>query len=95
MTKNATKPSPDAEVLAEAITVGTSCVSDSLDGIAREAENHAGALRGIFVTPNECDRNGEPAGPTDGLYFVGRGLFAIAKAIGDLAEAVREQGGVA
>lgn len=40
--------------------------------------------RGL-VSPNEMDRNGESANLVDGL-------FAIARAISDLAEAVREVG---
>jgi len=41
------------------------------------------ALESAFVSPNEPDRNLEPSNMVDGLY-------AIARAIRDLAAAVRE-----
>jgi hypothetical protein len=40
------------------------------------------AIARVFISPNEADSNGEPANVVDGL-------FAIARAIGDLADAVR------
>ncbi len=43
----------------------------------------ARAIWGTLQSPNECDRNGEAANIVDGL-------FAIARAIYDLADAVRE-----
>lgn len=43
-----------------------------------------------FVSENVCDGNFEPANMVDVLDDVARGLFAIAKAIGGLAEAVRD-----
>jgi hypothetical protein len=41
------------------------------------------AIGRAFITPNESDSNGEPANMVDGL-------FAIARAIGDLAAAIRD-----
>lgn len=40
------------------------------------------AIAAALISPNEADSNGEPANVVDGL-------FAIARAIGDLAMAVR------
>ena len=48
----------------------------------------AAALRDVFVSPNEADRNLEPANAVDGL-------FAIARAIHRLAETVDRPGGTA
>jgi len=45
--------------------------------------NTAEAIRETLISPNEWDQNSEPANVVDGL-------FAIARAIRDLAEAVRE-----
>jgi hypothetical protein len=41
------------------------------------------ALRGTLISPNESDANGEPANVVDGL-------FAIARAIEGLAQAIRD-----
>lgn len=41
------------------------------------------ALTSLFESPNECDSNLEPANVVDGL-------FAIARSIGKLADAVQE-----
>lgn len=43
------------------------------------------AIREVFVSPNESDRNMEPANVVDGL-------FAIARALRDVAEAIRYTG---
>lgn len=44
-----------------------------------------GVFGNQFTSPNETDRNGEPANIVDAL-------FAIARALADLADAVREHG---
>ena len=41
------------------------------------------AIRGALISPNEADSNFEPANVVDGL-------FAIARAVGDLADAIRQ-----
>lgn len=55
------------------------------DKEARVADNEttAKALREVFISPNEMDRNMEPANVVDGL-------FAIARALHDVASAIRE-----
>ena len=47
-------------------------------------------LSNCFTSPNVSDSNFEAANMVDVLDDVARGLFAIAKAIGGLAEAVRD-----
>jgi hypothetical protein len=47
----------------------------------RQKDDLADALTSTLQSVNECDRNGEPANVVDGL-------FAIARAIHRLAEAV-------
>ncbi len=44
----------------------------------------AEAIRYTLVSPNECDSNLEPANVVDGL-------FAIARALQDVASAIRER----
>ena len=44
------------------------------------------ALRDTLISPNECDRNLEPANAVDALYYIGRGLFAIAKEMEKIQE---------
>ena len=46
----------------------------------------AAALRQTLISPNECDSNSEDANVVDGL-------FAIARALRDVAAAVREASG--
>lgn len=41
----------------------------------------AQAIRYALTSPNESDRNGETANVVDGLYFIGRALYAVADAI--------------
>jgi hypothetical protein len=57
----------------------------------------ADALRATLISPNVADSNAEPANVVDAIDLSGRriggGLFAVAKAIGDLAAAVRETKG--
>jgi hypothetical protein len=45
----------------------------------------AEAFRDVFVTPNESDSNGEPPGPTDGLYAIARSIHRLAAAVERLA----------
>jgi hypothetical protein len=52
---------------------------------ATAAEVLAEALHQVFISPNECDSNLEAANVVDGLFAVARGLRAI-------AQAIREQG---
>jgi hypothetical protein len=42
-----------------------------------------------LVSPNELDRNGEPANPTDGLFAIARAITKLADAVEDLAEVKR------
>jgi hypothetical protein len=42
-----------------------------------------------FISPNENDRNCEAANVVDGLFIVGRALYAVAKAIDKLADTNR------
>jgi hypothetical protein len=37
-----------------------------------------------FISPNENDRNLEAANVVDGLFIIGRGLYAVAAAIREL-----------
>lgn len=46
-------------------------------------DTYHGLLR-TFSSPNEQDSNGEEANVVDGLFFIGRALFAVARALGDL-----------
>ncbi len=48
--------------------------AESLDRLGR-------AVREVFVSPNESDRNMEPANVVDGLFAIARGLHAIADAL--------------
>jgi hypothetical protein len=43
----------------------------------------ADALRGVFVSPNEADRNMEPANVVDGLFAVARAIHELARAIAE------------
>jgi hypothetical protein len=45
----------------------------------------AKALEGLFSSPNESDSNGEEANVVDGLFAIARGLH-------DIADAIRESG---
>ena len=51
-------------------------------------------LGDLFVSPNESDRNGEPANVVDGLFAISRALKDVAKAIDqmNIASAVLEAG---
>ena len=52
----------------------------------------AQAITAALVSPNECDSNGEAAGPTDGLYALARSVDRLARAVevglGRVAESV-------
>jgi hypothetical protein len=48
----------------------------------------ATAIKSVFISPNERDRNMEPANVVDGLYAISRSLFGV-------ADAIREHGGQA
>lgn len=39
------------------------------------------AIRETFASSNESDSNGEPANVVDGLFYIGRALWAIAEAL--------------
>ena len=52
----------------------------------------AAALRDVFVSPNEADRNLEPANVVDGLYAIARGLHAVATSLDRIGVAVRLDG---
>jgi hypothetical protein len=47
----------------------------------------AEAIREALITPNECDSNGEAAGPTDGLFALARAVQRLAEATEGLATA--------
>jgi hypothetical protein len=49
----------------------------------RTKDATAEAIGAAFISPNESDSNGEPANMVDGL-------FAIARALRDVARAIRE-----
>ena len=70
---------------------------DTLTDMARTVP--ADAIRSVFISPNEADRNMEPANVVDGLFAIARAiqrpderteLHAIARSIDNLAEAIRE-----
>ena len=50
-----------------------------------EADRLGKQLERVFSSPNEEDRNGEQANVVDGLFAIARGLH-------DLADAVRDRG---
>lgn len=52
--------------------------------------NTAQALKETLISPNVADSNMEPANVVDVVNNVARGCFAIAKAIDNLAAAIRE-----
>lgn len=45
------------------------------------SEDLAAALRDTLISPNESDRNMEPANVVDGLFAIARALEHVAKAI--------------
>lgn len=49
------------------------------------AQRLGSKLESVFISVNEMDRNAEPANVVDGLY-------EIARAISNLADAIRERG---
>jgi uroporphyrinogen-III synthase len=53
-------------------------------------EGTAAALRQIGISPNVADSNGESANLVDALAAVASAGHAIAKAIRDVASAIRE-----
>ncbi|MGB9662265.1 MAG: hypothetical protein ACPL5F_09675 [Moorellaceae bacterium] len=62
-------------------------MKSSYDILDRLAE----ALLRTLETPNEYDRNLEPANVVDGLYFLGRAIHRLAQAVEALAEAGRTE----
>ena len=48
-------------------------------------------LRDCLISPNEADRNFEPANVVDGLFAIARAMWDIAKSIDNLTEAVKKQ----
>ena len=48
----------------------------------------AEALRDVFISPNECDSNFEPANVTDGLYAIARAVRRLAQAVEGLSAAL-------
>ena len=44
----------------------------------------AAALKAIGISPNEADRNLEPANVVDGLFAIARAMEKVASAIDDL-----------
>jgi hypothetical protein len=46
----------------------------------------AKAIRDALISPNELDKDWGDANVVDGLFFIGRGLYAIAEALERLAE---------
>ena len=49
---------------------------------AKNAEPIAEALRDTLISPNESDRNLEPANVTDGLFAIARAITFMAKELG-------------
>jgi hypothetical protein len=43
------------------------------------------ALRATLISPNEADRNCEAANVVDGLFYIGRALYAVAHNLEGLA----------
>lgn len=76
-------------MIAHAISEGLSNLAENLPGsdldVAEAIDGHARtiaeALGNVFVSPNESDSNGEVANVVDGLYFIGRAIYALAKAV--------------
>lgn len=54
--------------------------------MSREQDEIAKALWGVFMSPNELDRNMEAANVVDALYSIARGLYAVADAIRDRSQ---------
>jgi hypothetical protein len=48
--------------------------------MTRKGDTYHG-LREVFISPNESDRNGEPANVVDGLYAIARAIARLAQAI--------------
>lgn len=51
------------------------------------------AIRDTLISPNESDRNMEPANVVDGLYAIARAVIAHAEAIRELAAALERANG--
>jgi hypothetical protein len=58
-------------------------------GVDRIAE----ALRATLISPNESDSNGEAANMVDGLYAVARSIYDLADAVRELGRADRRHEG--
>ena len=43
------------------------------------------AIREVFISPNEEDRNSEPANVVDGLFAIARSLSAVAESLDRVA----------
>ena len=52
----------------------------------------AEAVRDGLTSPNECDRNGEIANVTDGLFAIARAISRLADAVEGLAAEVAIKG---
>lgn len=46
----------------------------------------ANALREVFISPNESDRNFESANVVDGLFAISRSIRRVADALNQIAE---------
>ena len=51
----------------------------------------ASAILNTLVSPNECDSNFENANVVDGLFAIARALRGVAEAIQSLAESKKEE----
>lgn len=51
--------------------------------IYRSIDGLAVAIRETLISPNEADRNLEAANVVDGLFYIGRAIMELAKAVKD------------
>jgi hypothetical protein len=59
--------------------------------MAREIDRAAEAIRAVLISPNEADRNLEPANVVDALFFIGRALHSLGEAVEKHVGAEAEQ----
>lgn len=71
------------EVHAPLVSDALNNISSSLADLERPVEHISDAITSALTSPNEMDRNLEPANVVDGLFAIARGLQAVADAIRD------------
>ena len=66
-------------------------VASSLEEVASSLDEHSQglqqALKAVFISPNESDSNLEPANVVDGLFAIARSIDRLADAVGHAADA--------